>query len=140
MPKADIDLILKKIKFLRDDLNHLKKFKNISLAEYMEDDLKRASIERFLEKITGRVIDINYHILREEYEILPEDYYSSFIELGKKGVIPAKIASELARSTGLRNALAHEYDKIDDKKVYQSIKLAISEVPEYLKRILKFLS
>lgn len=139
MPRVDADLVLKKIKMMRADLANLKKFEKITFSEYMADDLKRASIERFLEKITGRMIDINYHILREEYEILPDDYYGSFIQMGKNKVITEELAVEIAKSSGLRNALAHEYDKIDDQKVFNSIKTALVEIPQYIRKVLEFL-
>ena len=139
MPRVDADLVLKKIKMMRADLANLKKFEKITFSEYMADDLKRASIERFLEKITGRMIDINYHILREEYEILPDDYYGSFIQMGKNKVITEELAVEIAKSSGLRNALAHEYVKIDDQKVFNSIKTALVEIPQYIRKVLEFL-
>jgi len=139
MPIIDIELITRKIKFINEDLKNLSLFKNCSLSDYLKDDLKKAAIERILEKIINRIIDINYHILKEEYETMPEDYYNSFIDLGKKMVIPPSFAKEIAESTGLRNALAHEYETIDDKKVYESIKIALVQVPKYLKLIVKFL-
>lgn len=140
MSRIDIDLVLKKMELLRKDLHNLEKFQSLTFSEFIEDDIKRASIERFLERITGRLIDINYHILREEYEILPEDYYSSFIYMGKQKIIPESLALEISKSAGLRNALAHEYDKVDDQKIYNSINMALTEVPKYLQKILNFIS
>lgn len=86
------------------------------------------------------MIDINYFILKEEYQLLSEDYYDSFIEIGKKKIIPLDFADKIAECAGLRNALAHEYDRIDAHSVYKAIRLSLSQVPEYLNFILDFVS
>ena len=90
-----------------------------------------------LERIIGRVIDVNYHVLKEEYGLIPQDYYKSFIQLGEKGVISKKFAEEIAESVGLRNALAHEYDVIDDMQVHASIKKCLTQIPRYLNTVLE---
>lgn len=139
MPLIDIQLITRKVKLINEDLAKLKNYKDLSLSEYLNSDDKQMIIERLLEKIIGRIIDINYHILREEYEIIPEDYYKSFIEIGKKKIVTSEFAEEIAKSTGLRNALAHEYEEIDPKMVYDAIEKAITQIPQYLNKLTKFL-
>lgn len=139
MPRIDKELILRKIKLIEEDLNKLKSYKNISLKEYLGSFETQLVVERLLEKITGRLIDINYHILREEYEIMPQDYYNSFIEIGKNRVITEDFAESMAKSAGLRNALAHEYENINQGLVYKAIGTALVQVPEYIEKILKFL-
>ena len=68
---------------------------------------------------------------------MPSDYYSSFIDMRKQGYLPQGLAESMANSAGLRNRLAHEYDEIDGKKVYEAAGRAIKEVPEYLDLVLK---
>ena len=140
MSPIDISTIVRKMKLIEPDLFLLKKYKNLSFTSYKKDVMKRMSIERLLEKITGRMIDLNYHLLREEYEYIPEDYFDSFIEVGKRKIITSEFAAELAKATGLRNALAHEYEKLDDKQVFESIKTALTQVPKYLKVIFDFIN
>lgn len=139
MPTIDVQLINRKIKLIDEDLRLLKKYKSLTLDEYLNNSESKLIIERLLEKITGQVIDINYHILKEEYETTPTDYYSSFIDIGKNKIITEKFAIEMAKSTGLRNALAHNYEKINDELVFNSIKTALTQVPSYLSKILEFL-
>lgn len=136
MSPVDIQLIHRKIKLIEADLSFLTKYKNISLEKYLKSRESQLVIERLLEKITGRLIDLNYHLLKEKYEIMPEDYYDSFIEIGKRKIITAEFAEEIAKSSGLRNALAHEYDKIDEKMVHKAIGTSLTQIPKYLKIIL----
>lgn len=139
MPKIDIDVIRRKAKLIEADLARLKKYKDLSLSEYLADENTQLIVERLLEKITGRTIDLNYHILKEEYEIMPQDYYDSFIQIGKNIIITEELSKEMANMAGLRNALAHEYDKIDQNLVYKSLKLALVQIPNYLKIVLDFI-
>jgi len=135
MSPVDIQLIYRKIKSIEADLTLLAKYKNVSLEKYSKNQELQLVVERLLEKITGRLIDLNYHLLKEKYEIMPEDYYDSFIEIGKRKIITAKFAEEIAKSAGLRNALAHEYDKIDEKMVHKAIGTSLIQIPKYLKTI-----
>ena len=139
MPKIDIQLIRRKVKLLEADLAALRKYRNVSLEEYLKNQETQLIVERLLEKITGRLIDINYHILKEEYEIMPEDYYNSFIEMGKNRIVTPEFAEEIAKSAGLRNALAHEYEKIDQTLVHRAINMDLTQIPQYIQKVTDFL-
>ena len=136
MSPIDRQFIIRKVKLIEEDLSKLREFETIALDKYVESLEIRLQVERLLERIVGRVIDINYHILKEEFSFIPQDYFESFIQLGKKGVVEEKLVEEVAESTGLRNALAHEYDAIDDTQIYSAIKKCITQIPKYLDIIL----
>lgn len=140
MSPIDKQLVVRKAKLIEEDLAKLKDFETISLKQYLGSLETRLQVERLLERIIGRVIDINYHILKEEFKIIPSDYFQSFIQLGEKGVIARDFAEEIAESTGLRNALAHEYDVIDNAQVHASIKKCLAQIPVYLSEVLEVYS
>ena len=71
---------------------------------------------------------------------MPQDYYNSFIEVGRNKVITEELANKMAGMAGLRNALAHEYDKIDQNMVFDSLKLTLVQIPNYLKKVLNFVN
>ena len=133
----DEKIIKRKILLIERDLKKLKKIQIVPYKDYVKNSDLGDLAERNLERIIGRLIDINYHILSQEKEIMPNDYYSSFIEMGKQGYLPQGLAESMANSAGLRNRLAHEYDEIDGRKVYEAVGRAIKEVPEYLDSVLK---
>jgi len=139
MSPIDRQLITRKAGLVQKDLAKLEKYKGVSLSEYEKSDEVQLAVERLIERIVSRMIDINYHVLKEEFNLMPTDYHDSFIELGAKEVLPREFSQELAKSAGLRNALAHEYDQIDHKSVHASIVIALSEVPRHLKSILDFI-
>ena len=135
----DKKLISRKITLINNDLKSLKALSKLSLRTYLNKADYEALAERYLERIIGRMIDINYHILSEKENKIPTDFYNSFIELGKKKYLPIKLADTMANSAGLRNRLAHEYDEIDAKKVFEAMESCLKDVPRYLKNIVKSL-
>jgi len=135
----DKNLISRKITFINGDLKSLKVLSKLSLKTYLSKGEYEALAERYLERIIGRMIDINYHILAEKENEMPTDFYNSFIALGKKKYLPLKLAETMANSAGLRNRLAHEYDEIDAKKVFAAMESCLTDVPKYLKNIIKSL-
>ncbi|HCC59652.1 MAG: hypothetical protein A2402_03125 [Candidatus Staskawiczbacteria bacterium RIFOXYC1_FULL_37_43] len=136
---ADKELVNRKITLINEDLKSLKLLSKVSLKTYLSKTDYEVLAERYLERIIGRMIDINYHILSENDNKIPVDFYTSFIELGKKKYLSLKLAKTMANSAGLRNRLAHEYDEIDPKKVYGAVKSCLKDTPKYLKSIIKSL-
>ncbi len=134
---VDRKLISRKISFINKDLKELNILADLPLEQYLSKPEYEVLAERYLERIIGRMIDVNYHILSEEKGETPTDYFNSFVDLGKAGFLPRKLAERLANSAGLRNRLAHEYDEIDEKKIYEAIKIAKVDVAKYLQEINK---
>lgn len=139
MSPLDEQLIQRKTKLIEEDLALLKPYRAMQKKTYIADEKAQLIVERLMERIIGRLIDINYHLLKEQYGIIPTNYYDSFLALAKEHVVDEVLASSVAKSTGLRNILAHDYDEIDNGKVYDTIRIALSEVPQYLKAIISYL-
>ena len=124
---------------IEKDLENLKKIAKLSLKDYLSHSAYQAATERYLERVIMRMIDINYHILSEIEKEMPDDYYQSFIEMGRRKYLATKLAESLANSAGLRNRLAHEYDEINQKSVYEAVEKCLKEVPQYLKKVIKLI-
>ena len=110
------DLIYRKIKLISKDLKGLKQISYLSEKEYVANPIWEIQVERHLERIIGRMIDINYHIITEIGDPPPSDYFESFVNLGKLKVLPKEFSQEIASYAGLRNRLVHEYNSLDEKK------------------------
>jgi uncharacterized protein YutE (UPF0331/DUF86 family) len=136
---VDIPLINRKITLINEDLKNLKALSKLSLKTYLSKADYEALAERYLERVIGRMIDINFHILAEEENKMPTDFYNSFIEMGEKKYLSLSFAKKMANSAGLRNRLAHEYDEIDAKKVFAAVKTSLTDIPKYLRSIVKSL-
>lgn len=132
-------LINRKISLISKDLKALKSISKLSLKKYLAGIQYEVLVERYLERIITRMIDINYHLIVETGNPPPSDYFISFIELSELKVFPRSFAEKIAQAAGLRNRLVHEYNSIDEKKVYQAMKEAVKDIPKYLRYIKRFL-
>ncbi|MDI6778238.1 MAG: DUF86 domain-containing protein [Patescibacteria group bacterium] len=137
---VDKKVITRKITFINRDLKLLADLSRLTLSEYLKKPEYEALAERYLERIIGRMIDINYHILAKAEKHSPLDMYNSFVDMGKKRYLNNRLAERLANSAGLRNRLTHEYDEIDERKIYKAIRSCLEDVPKYLLRIEKLIN
>lgn len=131
----DRALITRKLTLIAKDLKAIERLARLSFEAYLADPQIEIVAERYLERIIGRMIDINYHLVTEQGQAPPADYFSSFVELGRLGVLKPDAARALAQAAGLRNRLVHEYDVIDERKVYEGLRQAVRDVPAYLRAI-----
>ena len=88
----DPGLVKRKIVLIERDLRELRKIGVVPLAKYLKNSQFEVLAERYLERIIGRMIDINYHLLSAEKGIMPVDYYHSFLEMGRAGYLPIGLA------------------------------------------------
>jgi uncharacterized protein YutE (UPF0331/DUF86 family) len=104
--------------------------------------VKQGALERFLERIINRAIDINNHIIADRAKLgtsAPKDYTDGFLELAKFGVYSEKFAKSISKSAGTRNVLVHEYDKTDQSRIYNSVADCLRDYHKYCQYILNFI-
>lgn len=135
----DPELVTRKMVLIAADLKALARFVDRPLEQYLADATDEVLVERYLERIIGRMIDINYHLVTEAGEPPPRDYFVSFTQLARLGVLPPAFATRLAACAGLRNRLVHEYAEIDPERVYAGMQSAVRDVPEYLQHVAAYL-
>lgn len=136
------EFIKQKIGLISEELSRLKEFKDFSFEEIVKDYKKQAIIERLLERIIIRAIDINQHLIAElarEEIPSPKDYRETFLELAELEVYPENFAKSISKSVGTRNILVHQYNKVDYSRIYSSISDCLKDYHQYCDYILKFL-
>ena len=131
----DVDLVTRKIVLITRDLPALEKLAREPREHFNETSAAELMAERLLERMIGRMIDINYHLITVSGEEPPRDYYESFIALGRLGILDQEFASRIAAAAGLRNRIAHEYNDIEPAKVLEALQWAVRDIPLYLKKI-----
>jgi uncharacterized protein YutE (UPF0331/DUF86 family) len=89
--------------------------------------------------LVDTAVDINAHLTVELTGTPPQDYYDSFIKTAQAGVLSVTFALSLAKSTGLRTRLVHQYEAIDHTIVHSAIAKAIAQYTEYCRHITAFL-
>lgn len=135
----DRELVTRKLTLILPDLKECERLARFPLQEFMADSTHQALAERFLERMIGRMIDVNFHLITETGGAPPRDYYESFVALGSMGILPAEFARTIARAAGLRNRIAHEYDEVDPSRLHEGLLASVGDVPAYLGHIERFL-
>jgi uncharacterized protein YutE (UPF0331/DUF86 family) len=131
----DRELVTRKVLLVTEDLRALGPLAAKPVAEYLASATDEVLAERYLERIIGRMIDINYHVLTESGQPPPPDDYQSFTALATIGMLDQAFAKRIAACAGLRNRITHEYEAIDPARVHEALQSAVRDIPEYLKRL-----
>ncbi len=135
----DRELIFRKMARIAADLTALENVAGTPREDYLSSEYDELVAERLLERVVGRMIDINFHLIVEAGEAPPSNYHASFEILGNKSIVPKTFAGRLAASAGLRNRIVHDYDDIDPTKVYDALQSATKDIPEYLSHVRRYL-
>jgi uncharacterized protein YutE (UPF0331/DUF86 family) len=135
----DRELVTRKMVLVAEDLRRLEALAAKDREAYLASEIDETLAERYLERMIGRMIDVNYHVLTESGEAPPRDYFESFLALSRIGALPVDFAARLAPCAGLRNRIVHAYDDLDPGRVYDALRTAMADVPAYLAAIRRFL-
>lgn len=139
MSNLDKNLIKEKLKRILNYLEELNPILKISYKQYRENYTNYRTTERNIQLIVDTAVDINDNFILAKNANPPVDYYESFIKMGEFKILPIDLTKKLASSTGLRNKLVHEYEKIDDNLLYLEAKKNLKNYLEYVKLINEYL-
>ena len=137
------ELVLRKLQLIADDLERLMQFRDETLESLTADEIKLAAVERILERIVMRAIDVNEHLISElatgEGRSTRLTYRDTFLMLADLNIYSKEFAEQIARSAGLRNILIHDYNDVDRKIVHGSIRACLSDYHQYLEHLSHFI-
>ncbi|AEF17935.1 protein of unknown function DUF86 [Thermoanaerobacterium xylanolyticum LX-11] len=132
-------VIQEKLVRMLEHINELKQLSSCTYEEYVHDIKLKYAIERLLQLIVDLALDINNMILAYLKRPPASDYFNSFIDLSEIGILDVDFAVKIAPASGLRNRLVHQYEKIDDKIVYNSVKMTIEDFSKYVDIISRYI-
>ncbi len=130
--------IERKLRLLAEYLNELDQISQASYKQYETNFQVKRTAERLIQLIVEVATDVNGLLIVGLGEPPPQDYFTSFIKLSQLDVLPEDFAQTLAPTTAIRNRLVHEYDRVDDRLVYISIRPILEEFTQYLDTIRKY--
>jgi len=101
--------------------------------EYRCDIKTKAACERYFEKIIEAVIDLSFLIVKEKNLRIPESDESVFDILVEENLISKELSEKLKDAKGMRNFIIHQYEKIDDELVFETISEQLEkDIQEFL--------
>ena len=133
----DKNVVLDKASRTNRHLGRIRKKKNISLDQFL-DDIDTQDIVLFnLQVAIQNCIDIASHIISDEGLGVANSTSEIFYILQDNDFIDAHLTEKIIAAIGFRNLVAHEYGNLDLKKVYQVIHEDIKDLESFIKIVLK---
>ncbi len=136
----DAELVTRKMALITPDLTALGPIARKDLTSYLASEIDEVVVERYLERMIGRMIDINYHLITEAGHPPPADYDESFTKLAGLGILDHDFAHRIAACAGLRNRIVYEYDELDPRKVHEALQVSLPDIPAYLQRVNEYVA
>ncbi len=77
-------------------------------------------------------VSIATHLCAKLLSKAPSSQRESFEILGEGGILPAELASSLARMAGFRNVLVHGYAEVDNSTVLSIMRERLADLDQFL--------
>jgi uncharacterized protein YutE (UPF0331/DUF86 family) len=134
------EFVRRKLQLMVDDLGLLATFRDVDFEALMADPIRLAAVERIIERIVLRAIDVNEHLIGalatgDEPRTTRLTYRETFLRLADYGVLAPEFAHRIAASAGLRNVLVHDYNDVDRRILHGAIRSALEQYHAYVESI-----
>ena len=134
----DRERTLAKLDELDGYLGELRSVVPATFEEYLTVE-KRRSCERLLQVSIETTIDICSLLVAGLRLGLPGEENDLFEKLVDRGVISHPMADLLPRMKGMRNILVHEYGRVDDELIFETVGHRLGDFDAFRREILAFL-
>lgn len=128
-------VLFNKIQRLKDELLYLKNNKLKFLQDLRLSKETQKIVERSVYLCTEIILDIADLILADKNYPKPDTYSDSIYKLGEYNIIPKDFAYKFIYIAGLRNFLAHDYQKDTTPRLIEFINSGIADIEAFLKYI-----
>lgn len=135
---VDRDRVLANLDELDGYLRELRAVAPERFEDYQRTE-KRRSCERLIQVSVEAVIDICALLVAGLRLGLPGEEDDLFERLCRHGAISGPMADTLRRMKGLRNLLVHEYGRINDEIVFETVRGRLGDFDAFRNEILAFL-
>lgn len=130
-----MERIRQKIGRIREYLKYLEKLKENCEKRFISDPIYRGALLHYLYLMTDTCIVLAEMIIKRMDLRPPQSYFESFDILGENGILDKEFAYSFARIAGFRNFLAHDYEKVDAKRMCTDALGKLPEVEQFLTQI-----
>lgn len=134
----DDKIIDERFKRLEKCLIKLNNARNTPYEDFINDEDLQDQVERNLQIAIQICLDIGNHIISALGFHPPETYSDIFEILGKENIIPVDFAQKIKTMAGFRNILVHDYIKVDNKLVFESLQ-KIDDFKKFAEYIFDFM-
>ncbi|MGC8654495.1 MAG: type VII toxin-antitoxin system HepT family RNase toxin [Candidatus Kryptoniota bacterium] len=128
----DLEIIEKRIAHSFEDLQHLKKYQNVTAEDIEKDKDLLWILERGLYLLIQNLLDMLAHIVSADFNEKWDTYTDIIAILFKHNIISEEDKIVLSQMVGFRNRLAHEYFSIDTSILIDIMNNRLPDFSRYL--------
>ena len=132
---SNLKTIENRISALKKYLAISKRYRKYSQKEIETNDDIKGMVERYLYLVCQSAIDLAEVFIAYKNFRKPTTLSEDFYILNEENILPAELTEKLSNMTGFRNLIAHDYLKIDYKKVYDVLQNGLKDIEEFIKII-----
>ncbi len=125
----------RKICLLQNNLTYLKTIQKSSKASFLNNFEKKYATRHVIQECIQVCIDIAFHLCLINNLGDPDHYRDAFSKLSQYNILSEDIANRLSLWTGLRNILAHLYEKVDDERIFMIIQSNLNDFDEFIQEL-----
>lgn len=134
---TSLNAIENKISGIKKYLSDLDHFRKYTRRQIEHDLLIRGATERYLYLLTQAVIDLAEAVVAYKNLRKPTSLRESFEILREKSIIGQESQEKMKKMVGFRNAIAHQYDKVDYDAVFDVLQNRLVDAEEFIGTIEK---
>ena len=117
-------------------LKELESFVPSDFDLYKKDILRKAACERYAEKIIEAGTDLTFFIIKLKKFRKPNDDADAFSILAEAKIIDEPLSRRLLSAKGMKNIIAHQYGRIDDKIIFGAVTEELGkDVGNFIERV-----
>lgn len=129
---TNIAVIENKISGIKKYLKILCGYKKYSAAEMANNVDIKGAVERYLYLATQATIDLAEAVIAYKKLRKPTTFSESFHILNEEKILNDELTDNLVKMTGLRNIIAHDYEKINYEIIVDVLKNRLSDIEKFL--------
>ena len=135
----DREVVSSKLRFLREYLEDLKEYENVSLAVYQTRKKDQRFVERTLHLACECCLDVAAHLISRQGFREPRDNKDLFHVLHENGVIGEATCRSMVKAAKFRNILVHDYARVDPGIIIGILKNDLNDLKRFAGEVLQYM-
>ena len=123
--RVDADIVRNKLDAIERSCGVLASIGEVDARRLVADPIVAAAVERLLGRVVDLAVEVNSPVVSARLGRGPAEYRESFDLAVEAGLIDESLADRLEPSVGMRDAIVHEYVRLDLERVATAVPLAV---------------
>ncbi len=115
------EIVRERLALVRSNLSELAAAASLPRQRFLADRKEQWAAAYGLQITAQALLDAGAHILSGRYKEAPKDYGEIVPQLARHGVLEPTLGERLAKISGFRNVLVHEYGAVDYTLVHDKL-------------------